>query len=385
MTRQEQQREAEERQRDHVRKLKQAAFDFSGALAALKGDIEGLLPDYHCAAALFSEMEPQRHANALWEEREWLESYEDKKLVKNCLEMTNAIRASIEKHAATAGIKFDQLASILSSRKSSIGLWRTLSADAHKAIEELSRSLGNWVGTGPADFLDAFEQLRNVTVSTRAAMNMFAQEQSQFRDSLDFVAHHPAICQIWPDASESSPGKAEGMLSKGRTLLSQADQLLGKWTSEVGAFKGLKDLFFRAEYEDFLEKLKKSAPHIAQLQEVTKWADAARARSERVTLLIRSARDQIRSRSWRRALATLREANSVPCSQRRHIELRELELTALKGILPTRIAWVAGIGTISIIVENWFGMPRWLLLESAVAPAILAIMLLVQVIAKGRK
>jgi len=145
------------------------------------------------------------------------------------------MRASIEQYAASDGITFDQLAATLSSRQSRIGLWRTLSSDPQKAIEELSRAVGDWAEKGPGDFLDAFERLRNATASTRAAMNTFADERSQFRDAFDFVAHHPNICQIWRGATESSPGKAEAILSGGRTLLAQADQLLGKWTSQVRA------------------------------------------------------------------------------------------------------------------------------------------------------
>ena len=384
IVREEQHRAAEERQRERVRKLKQAAFDFSEALVGLKGDIEGLLPDYYCAAALLKEKEPQRHANALWEEREWLESYEDKKLVKNCLDTINTIRASIEKYAASDGITFDQLAATLSSRQSRIGLWRTLSSDARKAIEELSRAVGDWTEKGPGDFLDALQELRNATASTRAAMNTFANERSQFSDAFDFVADHPDICQIWHDATESSPGKAESILSGGRTLLAQADQLLGTWTSQVEAFEVLKDLFSRAEYEDFLENLKESTPQVAQLQEVMRLANTAKERSEKVTSLIRTAREQIHSKSWHRALAILREAKLVPAGQRLRTELRGLQVTALKGTLPARLAWIAATGITALGLGNWFGMPGWFLLVVALIPTILTVVLLVQIVAKMR-
>jgi uncharacterized membrane protein len=62
-----------------------------------------------------------------------------------------------------------------------------------------------------------------------------------------------------------------------------------------------------------------------------------------------------------------------------------MELTALKGILPTRLAWISGIGAILIVLASLLGMPRWFLPVIGVVPTILVIMLLVQVIAKGHK
>lgn len=141
--------ENEERDRECVRNLRQSLFDFSEALPKLRSEIHGLLPDYYCAAALFSELELQRQVDALYENRGLLESYEDKKLLRGCLEGVTSIRAVVAECASADGVLIDQLTAILFSLHSDIRQWRQLLANAREQVEQLSPSIADWEGTGP--------------------------------------------------------------------------------------------------------------------------------------------------------------------------------------------------------------------------------------------
>jgi hypothetical protein len=378
-----QRHEAEDRLRGSTRKFKQAVFDFSEALIGLKQDIEGLLPDYHCAAALFYEMDLQRHADAFYENRELLESYKDKKLIKNCLEAVGSIRASIEECALAQYVTLDQLAGALFARHSEIRQWQKLSSDTRNAVERLSRSIGEWE-KGPDDFLNALERLREESVSARGALDSFAEKRRQFWETLEFVSNHPNVGQVWREAWEASPSTVEDVVSRGGAVLSQAEQLLGKWVAETTNFKALKDSFSEARYEDFQEKLDQCPPHVRQLKQVRSWAETAVARLRRASELIQSARGEIVRRNWRVARTILLEAEAIPCSRRLRIQLKELELIALDGMLPARLTWVVSIGALLAAVSYWLGILTWFLLAIGVTPLIVALMLLPQIIAARR-
>lgn len=350
-----------ERQRlESVRKLRQSVFDFSEWLPNLRKAIEGKLPDYYCAAALFSEMELQSRADTLYASRDLLESYEDRKLLKNCVEMVTSTRRLVEECASAAGIPVDKLDGILLSRHSEIRQWRHLVASAREQVDKLSRSIADWDGTGPNEFLNACEDLRTRIAEAQAPLHLLGDSLQQFEETFDFVSSHPNICEVWSDASDVRPKMAGDIFSQADELFARANQLFLKWTDQITDFKFLMDSYSEARYYDFLERLEECSPDVQQLPEVRAWADAASTRLQRVSKLLQAARDEIVHRNWRSALVQLREARKVPCSQRLRPELKKLEVAASDGLLPVRLFWVVIIGTIigMLFILAWKGYLR---------------------------
>jgi len=351
-----QRHEHEDRLRESVRKLRQSVFDFSEALPNLRKAIEELLPDYYCAVALFLEMDLQRQADALHSNRELLESYEDKKLLKNCSDMVTSIRACVEECASTDGSSFDQIARTLGSRRSEIGQWRQLLANAREQLEKLSRSIADWDGTGPNEFLNACEHLRTTVAETPAAIHSLGQSLQRFEETFGFVCGHPNICQIWPDACEARPKMAEEIFSRGKELFDRANQLFHKWMDQVPEFGVLMVSFSESRYEDFLEKVEQCSPDLRNLPEVRRWEDTASTRLQKASKLLQAAKDEIARRNWRSARAKLREVRNVPCSQRLNPELGKLEADVSHGLLPARL-FLAVISAIVLgILLYWLGI-----------------------------
>jgi hypothetical protein len=383
-----QRHEAEERLRVSIRKIKQAAFDLSEALPDLKKEIEILLPDYHCAAALLYETEVQKQADALYASREILESYEDKKLVKTCLETATLIRALVEEHASANNISLDQLAGNLFSLHSEIRQWAKLCSETRDAVYKLSRCTEAWEGSGPDDLLLAFEQLRCEMASTRSALAHLEQRRRQFDESFDFVRCHPQIHSIWRDAGTANVQVFEDLLATGNAAISKGNDLSDKWASGVANFKGLTDSFSEGRYEDFLEELKQCPPHVRGLGKVTQWSRIAVERIERASQFLQSAKDEIRGKHWRAAIALAQKAEGVYRSQRLRVDAGRLQIAAIYGLLPTRLAWMVGVGTAFYVLSYWSGTIRWflwLLTGGAAVPLLITFVMVVLNVSEMRR
>lgn len=371
-----------ERQRlESVRKLRQSVFDFSEALLNFRREIKGLLPDYYCAAALFSEMELQSRVDTLYADRESLESYEDKKLLKNCSEWVTSIRASIEECASADGISIDEVTATLSSRHSEIGRWRQLLAVAREQVEQLSRSIADWGGTGPNEFLHAFESLRARVTGAQAALKLLGESLQRFQGTFGFVYSHPSICHVWSDACDARPKTAEDIFSQANELFVRADQLLSKWGGQIADFKALWDSFYEARYEDFLQRLEKCSADLRHLPEVCAWADTASTRLQRVSKLLKVARDEIARRNWLSALVQLREARNVPCSGRLYPELKRLRVAASDGLLAVRLTWFVIIGITAGLLSYSLEIHHWTSWGLGISPVFLVVLLSPQIIA----
>jgi hypothetical protein len=348
-------REAEQHLKDYVRKLKQALFDFSEALPNLRRDIEGFLPDFYPAAALFYECELQQHADKFYSTRELLESYEDKKLIKRVQDDVRAIRGSIDELASVAGRTLDSVIGELNARRSEIEKLRKAVLEARKTANSLMEHISQWGEHGPRDFLDALSGLcqeRSVVQNARQALTGFAE-------TIRLIEAHPRIRQVWPQVGDVNSVSLENLDCEISCALREAELLLRKWEPQKENFIALSDHFRSGEYDEFESRLSTCGTDLQQLREVRNWDALARERSAAVRNSLLMARGAIQKKDWKGALLHVKSARAVPCGGALQQAVREVDNLVWVGLMPRRLSWILVVCTITGSICYWGGVFRW--------------------------
>jgi hypothetical protein len=366
-------REAEQQLKELVRKLKQELFDFSEALPSVRQGIEGFLPDLYTAAALFYERALQQRADKFCSNRELLESYEDKKLIKRVQDEVRAIRGSIDELASVAGRTLDSVIGELHARHSEIEKLRKVVLEARETVDGLMEHVSQWSEHGPSDFLDALTGLchgRSVVQNARQALTDFAE-------TISFIEAHPSIGQVWPRVGEVDLDSLEKLNCEITRALRETELLLGKWELQKDNFIALHDHFRSGEYDEFESRLSTCGPDLRQLREVRNWDALARERSAEVRNSLLGARGAIQKKDWKGAFRHVKSARAVRCGGALQQAVQEVDNLVWAGLLPRRLCWILGICTITGGVCYWGRVFRWFLVAVLGVAGILLTLFLV--------
>jgi formylglycine-generating enzyme required for sulfatase activity len=367
--------EAEQRLRDAVRKLRQGLFDFVEMLPSEQLEVEGLLPDVYCAFARTIEDRLEAQAAVFDSNKEVLDSYEDKRLVKTASEGVTSIRKVIAQAAEAQGLTEGGVTKELESQRASVSRWKGImqgcdvkraskslvwsmvnpdpgkkTTERESPMEGLSNCLSEWRDAKPHDFAAALDRLQQTVAAVTAQIADTRRQRECFANTFEFISAHPKICEIWPEARAATEEVYRRCLVDAEGVLARGEMLLSKWLPLRGQFQRCRELFAKSEYEELAKQATAVDPWLMELPQVKSWTETSAERLARLNSLEACARQAVAQKNWEVAAQRVRAAKEIPQNEKWRAEFGSLETALDKGLLRRRLLWILWIGACLVLL-----------------------------------